>query len=83
MLVTNFFFISISQNLVVILGGTTVLLGALLVLNFKANKFLVIVSVCWIGAQMILMSLLFMAFDIAEVLEYMYELRKGNLAKVG
>lgn len=82
MLVTNLFFVSMSQNWVAIIASSLALLLLLLLLNWRENKFLVIVSVCWIGAQMILLSLLFMLFDISEVVEFFSDLRKGNFAKV-
>lgn len=82
MLVTNLFFVSMTQNWTAIILSSAAMLLLMLLLNWKENKFLIIVSVCWIGAQMILLSLLFMLFDISEVVEFFGDLRKGNFAKV-
>ena len=81
--VSNLFFLSFIQSYLLLFLFTGLVVGGLLLMNFKWNKFLRITSICWIGAQFMLTSVVFLLFDINEVLVYFSELRQGHFCKVG
>jgi hypothetical protein len=81
--VTNFFFVSLTQNWPLVVLGTMALIGALVLLNHTAPKFSVVVSMSWLGAQTILMAIVLMVFDITELFGYIADLRRGDFGKVG
>ena len=80
--VSNFFFFSYVQSYLLLMFLTFIVLGGLLLMNFRYDKFLRITSICWIGAQFVLLSVVFLLFDISEVMLYFSELRQGHFSKV-
>ena len=81
--VTNLFFITLTGNWLLIILGTIGLVAALVLLNHFAPKFSVVVSMSWLGAQTMLMAIVFFMFDITDFYQYISELRHGHFAKVG
>lgn len=80
--VSNFFLLSFVQSYLLLILLTLIVVGGLLLMNFRYDKFLRITSICWIGAQFVLMSVVFLLFDISEVMVYFSELRQGHFSKV-
>ena len=79
---TNLFFLSLTGNVLLILGVTLLVTAVLLLLLFKFEQFLAVTSVCWLGAQMSMCSVLFAFFTVPEIVDYFQELRRGGFKNV-
>ena len=78
----NLFFLSLTGNIWLMVGVTLVVLSLMLVLLFRYKQFLAITSMCWLGAQMSLCSVLLSIFSVAELIEFFKDLGKEGTEKV-